>query len=1148
MRRGIDLDGVYDSSSSWGDYDGDGDLDLVVTGYDANRDEVTRVYRNDGTGGFTDVGANLAGVAIGSGDWADYDGDGDLDLVISGDHGQSGEIAVIYRNDGGVFTDIRAGLDGLVLGSSHWGDYDDDGDPDLVITGLEDGSNPSATIYRNDGGGTFTDIGASLDGVVFSSSDWGDYDGDGDLDLIITGSDFVNHASTVYRNDNGTFTDIGAGLEGASNGSARWGDYDNDGDLDLAITGRNNNSSYLAMIYRNDNGSFTDIGAGLAAVRGSTVDWGDFDGDNDLDLLVSGYDVNEQRTARIYRNENGSFVDINAGVTGTSRGSSQWGDYDADGDLDLVLTGLNDVSGGPSVSVYVNRTIQNLPNRTPSFGRDTGESVVMGGASTTRFIEAGDIDGDPLTLQLVQGAGVGTFTDYGNGIASLVVSPTKAEAGRSYTFSIEATDNDGATTTKTFTIDVPSTFAIQSTSVDGAAIGSSRWGDYDRDGDLDLVVTGRNSNWDRSVTIYRNDDGAFTDINAGLTPVAYGSGSWGDYDGDGDLDLIVTGLLADDVNTATATLYRNDGNDTFTDIGAGITGGSESSDWGDYDGDGDLDLLLTGWDGDGNLASTIYRNDNGSFTDIGAGLTGVYSGAGRWGDYDRDGDLDVILIGETSGSDEIATLYRNDSGVFTEAAAGLVGVSLGSISWGDYDRDGDIDLAINGRTADYKASTIIYRNDNGSFVDIGADFRGVVGSCKWGDYDADGDLDLFVIGDSGAKADAAMYRNDDGNFRRVDMGFTAVELNAVDWADMDADGDPDLVAMGIDPGTGPTTHIYENLNAPGAPSQSAISIVDGPGLLSAGNTGIKLDFAAQTATSSAHVTVARFETPPAGIEGMPDEENVSDYRIVIATEPGMSIGSGTTVRFDLSQFRGVTDPSDITAYSRPGTGSGAFRALPTTVESNGATTELVAEVNHFSEFVFSSPSNPLPVELSDLTAIVDDGNVLVQWQTAGETNNAGFVVERRAIGPSVQASAWTNVGFVDGRGSTVESHRYRFVDTNLPYQADRMEYRLRQMDTDGTATLSAVVSVDRAAGRELRNPFPNPVHSVATLRYTVPEGENMRLVLYDILGRQVRVIASGRGTGRTEQQLTVSGLASGTYFLRLEAGGQMMTRTVTVTR
>ena len=370
----------------------------------------------------------------------------------------------------------------------------------------------SATFFR-----PFTDIGAGLAAVKKSSVAWGDYDNDGILDCVLTGLADAGPVSRIYRNSGGanpTFTDIGAGLAGVSDGSVTWGDYDNDGDLDLLLTGVGV-SDRVSKIYQNSGGpspTFTDIGAALTAVSTSSVTWGDYDNDGDLDILLSGSTVSGAAVSLIYRNSGGanpSFTEIGAGLTGVSTSSVAWGDYDGDGDLDILLTGMS--SSAPVSKLYRNN----------------------GGASPT-------------------------FTDAAAGLV-------------------------------------------------GVRFSSVAWGDFDADGDLDILLTGDTGSGYVS-RIYRNNGGAnptFTDLGAGLTGVALSSAAWGDYDNDGDLDVVLSGSTGASFVTK---IYRNSGgaNPGLSDVAAALTGvGQSSIAWGDYDNDGDLDLLATGDSGSGSL-SRIY--------------------------------------------------------------------------------------------------------------------------------------------------------------------------------------------------------------------------------------------------------------------------------------------------------------------------------------------------------------------------------------------------------------------------------------------------------------------------------------------------------------------------------------------------------------
>jgi uncharacterized membrane protein YeaQ/YmgE (transglycosylase-associated protein family) len=156
--------------------------------------------------------------------------------------------------------------------------------------------------------------------------------------------------------------DIVAGLPGVWYSSAAWGDYDNDGDLDILLTGRTGPSGYIPRVYRNDGGSFVDIVAGLMGVYVSSAAWGDYDKDGDLDILLTGHTGSEW-ISRVYRNDGGSFVDIVAGLTGVYACSAAWGDYDNDGDLDILLTGD---TGSALISHVYRNDAATAPNTVPS--------------------------------------------------------------------------------------------------------------------------------------------------------------------------------------------------------------------------------------------------------------------------------------------------------------------------------------------------------------------------------------------------------------------------------------------------------------------------------------------------------------------------------------------------------------------------------------------------------------------------------------------------------------------------------------------------------------------------------------------------------------------------------------------------------------
>jgi hypothetical protein len=368
------MNGLTSSAAAWCDLDNDNDPDLIITGNSSSVPTST-IYRNDGNNVFTGITAVFTGVSGGTVSTNDFDMDNDVDILITG-NGSNGYISNLYRNDGNlVFTLVATGIPGVWHGAAVWTDYDNDGDQDLLITGTTATGNISK-LFRNNGNSTFTEIPANLTALSNSTASWGDYDNDGDPDILIAGTDNgSNPVSLIYRNDNGVFVNISAGLTGITNGSAAWGDFDSDGDLDIVITGTTGLNP-VSKIYRNDNSNFTDINAGLTGLSYSSANWGDFDSDGDPDILLTG--INSSVCySKIYKNNNGIFTEFFAALSGVSGGTGLFCDYDNDGDLDVLLTG-DSGSGGVTRLMRNNGPIANSVPLAP-----TGTTYQTGGSIIT---------------------------------------------------------------------------------------------------------------------------------------------------------------------------------------------------------------------------------------------------------------------------------------------------------------------------------------------------------------------------------------------------------------------------------------------------------------------------------------------------------------------------------------------------------------------------------------------------------------------------------------------------------------------------------------------------------------------------------------------------------------------------------------------
>ena len=342
-----------------------------------------------------------------------------------------------------------------------WGDYNNDGYPDLYM-GAKWGEH-RCVLLRNEGDGTFTDVTVAM-GLRITSSDWedagiawGDYNNDGLADLIVSGG---NHDIFLYRNDGSTFTEVGGAAAGmpmfATSRGVAWGDYDGDNWLDVFIGYEQSN---ISRLYKNDrDGTFTMVNneagmeftpAGLAA----QCSWIDHNNDGLLDLSVARIQQGTGAASqpRLYTNNgDGTFTDLAlaSGITGHSTMGVAWGDYDNDGFFDLLLGGNQ------------NRATYLYHNNGDGSFTNVYDDVVEAGANTHGVAWA-DYDNDGF-LDLAQGNGV---------------SPPYNESGPSVPFLFHNDGNGG--------------FAQLAASEGVTAMRRYRgiaWADFNLDGRIDLLM------------------------------------------------------------------------------------------------------------------------------------------------------------------------------------------------------------------------------------------------------------------------------------------------------------------------------------------------------------------------------------------------------------------------------------------------------------------------------------------------------------------------------------------------------------------------------------------------------------------------------------------------------------------------------------
>lgn len=719
--------------------------------------------------GFTDLIS--AGYSF---DFADYDGDGDTDVISGGQ---------IMRNDSYVDSQyiFRRRFD--VLGE--WvntnmvaSDFDNDGLKDVFITGESSISGtfkPSSALYKNNGNGTFSRVTSQLfTGAYNGDCTVVDFNRDGKMDICYTGQ--TNTGASLltifklYLNNGGmSFTDVSIsipGFSGMCHGSMSWADSEGDGDSDLLVSGFNGTSS-ISRLYIFSGTTFTEKPIGLKQVQLGKIMWVDINSDGKMDIVSTGTPTSNPADAIVpeilVNTGNNTFTNILNNLPAWGSPNFDWSDYDGDGDKDAIFCGLKMVNGDSYAATAV---FKNLGNG--NFAQKGVDSVF--GFNTVKWIQVNNDAKPDIFISGSQGSK--SFMLKNMGVDSFkrcsFPMPYFDVKGESL---VEDFNNDGIIdllmVDKMLTIDCSHSY--KSLLIEGMAWKNSSY----------PVLTSVVKLW----TKLPSYSSGFNSLRC----------KWGDYDSDGTLDVICM----------TQSHYyfaalRNNGNNDFqlvynpnTTTLPGTKRCFSDAEMVDLDNDGIKEMFL--------VPNCVYKRNGANWTLFYEDPDFSCFGSGyiwnvEFEDFDNDGYKDAVVTGGSSICDVggVVMLLKNDRTGRLIRYGNIMARYSDHVKWADFDNDGDFDFT-NGR--------ITYENRNNTFVPC----YGVIGKnagVAIGDFNNDGWKDMATVGcqNSNPPFKSQFFYNRFGSFffKPVSPGklyseYASPHPQDIDAFDVDNDGDLDLL-------------------------------------------------------------------------------------------------------------------------------------------------------------------------------------------------------------------------------------------------------------------------------------------------------------------------------------------------------------------
>ncbi|MDC6480682.1 Ig-like domain-containing protein [Flavobacteriaceae bacterium] len=831
--------GVQNGKVSWGDYDRDGDMDLLLMG-EAAEGTITNIYRNngndsDGNPVFENTNQNFTKYKGGDIEFVDVDQDGWLDVAVTG-VSPDGRKSELYMNQEGVFFELNTNyvVEGLSQSDMQWADLDNDSDQDLIITGIDKENRNQALYYTNLGNFNFFKeelFRNQSEGVQRGEIDIIDRDKDGDNDLFITGVSGDSNQNISRRDYSNTYyynnpnNNVNVGLV---DGNTEYLDIDGDGELDYLSIGRQDGNSEEVFIESNL------FNLNLPKLKDVDFDFADYNNDGMSDLIITGEDQNTgNAVSKLYLTfkelygEEYRLMESDLPIDALRESNASWIDYDNDGDLDLFLTGL-DTDGVPKSLLYKAENRFNT-NNAPSAPTNVEAFPYFGGNIWIQW----DAPEDDNSSSFRYSVRIGTEPG-----ASDVLYANSIIDKDSENFGSTLIDIPGLSSRTNYNARVlPGTYYISVQAIDGGNVGGAF---------SEEISISRDFNWNAQRLGGIIDRRLLTSENSQL--------KFMDMDKDGDMDLIGSnvGTRYTGRQAINILAFQND----IYEPKRGFMNGNSTFELADFNNDGNSDIIVSVDEGTGSRITVLLntydqdeqRDDGGreyfterNFFADGNFFSGLFNIKFAIKDLNNDGLLEVIAAGETSKISSEATArigifsidpFNEDNSIgfdnfnfsdFTELGGEeLNDLSFSSFDFGDIDNDGDFDFIISGYSFDgYK--TYLYENqrkldENGAVVQpvqvnyvlTSNNFVSVKdGTTQFVDIDQDGLLDIIFSGQSAEGDIFRAYKNTGNidNFASIDIGLPAVRNGNFSFGDIFGQGYNDLVYSGTVTGQGTFSRI-----------------------------------------------------------------------------------------------------------------------------------------------------------------------------------------------------------------------------------------------------------------------------------------------------------------------------------------------------